>query len=115
MSIQHFESKARMSRAVVHNNTVYLCGQVAKDTSHGIAEQTRTTIEKVEELLAKVGSDKSKLLSVTIYVRTMDDFAEMNKVWDAWVADVTPPARACVQAHMAREEILVEMSVTAAV
>ncbi|GLO62821.1 hypothetical protein MACH09_33290 [Vibrio sp. MACH09] len=113
--IERRETKQRMSRAVIHNNTVYFCGQVAKDSTKGIKEQTETMLEKVDELLESVGSSREKLLSATIYVKTMDDFAGMNEVWDNWVPEGHAPARACVQAQMAREELLVEISVVAAV
>ena len=114
MEIKRHQVKQRMSRAVVHNSTIYLCGQVAGDTTVGIKEQTATTLKKIEELLAAVGSDKTKMLSTTIYLKDMALFQEMNEVWDAWVPEGMPPARACVQASMAREDILVEMSVIAA-
>lgn len=114
MSIERLEVGTRMSRIVKHNGTVYLCGQVAADANADIAEQTRTTLEKVETLLVQAGSDKEHILSVTIYIRDMKDFAAMNAVWDAWVAEGHAPARACVEARMARPELLVEMSVIAA-
>ncbi|MDT8420318.1 MAG: RidA family protein [Desulfuromonadales bacterium] len=114
MDIVRYQTKTRMSRAVEHNGTIYLCGQVAKDDSADIKGQTATTLEKIEELLADVGSDKSKLLTVTIYIADMSLFKEMNEVWDAWVVPGQPPARACVEAKMARPELLVEMSVVAA-
>lgn len=113
MEIQRFENTGRMSRAVVHNGTVYLCGQV-----HGegdIKEQTAGVLAKIEDLLNKYGSDKNHMLSVTIYIKDMKDFADMNAVWDAWVENGYEPARACVEAKMARECLLVEMTVTAAV
>lgn len=115
MEIQRYETGQRMSRAVVHNNTVYLCGQVAKDATQGMKEQTETTLEKVVELLESVGSHKDKILSATIYIKDMALFQEMNQVWDAWVTPGMAPARACVQAAMARPELLVEISVMAAV
>ncbi len=115
MEIQRFEQKTRMSRAVIHNNTVYLCGQVAKDTSKDIKEQTATTLEKIDELLKSINTDKTNVLSATIYIKDMSLFADMNAVWDAWVSKGFSPARACVQASMAREEILVEISIIAAV
>lgn len=114
MAITRIDTTPRMSRVVEHNNTVYLCGQVAKDATKSIKEQTVTTLEKVEELLNKAGSDKRHILSVTIYVRDMKDFSAMNEVWDAWVEEGHQPARACVEARMARPELLVEMSVVAA-
>jgi enamine deaminase RidA (YjgF/YER057c/UK114 family) len=114
MEIVRHQTKIRMSRAVEYNGTVYLCGQVAKDDSADVKGQTATTLEKIDELLADVGSDKSKLLAVTIYLSNMTLFEQMNEVWDAWVLPDHAPARACVQAKMARPELLVEMSVVAA-
>ncbi|WP_028857349.1 RidA family protein [Psychrilyobacter atlanticus] len=115
MEIKRYETKKRMSRAVVHNNTVYLCGQVAKDSTKGMKEQTITTLEKIDELLASVGTNKDKILSATIYVKDMSLFQDMNEIWDKWVNEGFTPARACVEAKMAREELLVEVSVVAAV
>ncbi|MDA7506054.1 RidA family protein [bacterium] len=115
MSIQRQDTKQRMSRVVIHNDTIYLCGQVCKDATQGISEQTSTMLEKVDELLLQSGSDREHLLSATVYVRDMKDFASMNDVWDAWVPEGHAPARACVEARMARAELLVEISVVAAV
>jgi len=114
MSIQRQEIKQRMSRIVIHNDTIYLCGQVCKDATQGITEQTATMLEKVDELLLQAGSDREHMLSATVYLRDMKDFAAMNEVWDAWVPEGHAPARACVEARMARPELLVEISVTAA-
>ena len=113
MAIQRYEGNGRMSKAVVFNNTIYLCGQTWDEG--GIKEQTAGVLAKVEELLNKYGSDKENILSITIYVKDMKDFADMNAVYDAWVAKGHEPARACVEAKMARENLLVEMSVVAAV
>ena len=115
MEIKRYETKQRMSRAVVHNNTIYLCGQVAKDSSKEIKEQTETMLEKVDELLNNYGSHRDKILSATIYLKDMKLFADMNSVWDNWVNEGFAPARACVEASMAREDLLVEISVIAAV
>ncbi|GAA6183642.1 RidA family protein [Aliiglaciecola sp. NS0011-25] len=103
-----------MSRIVKHNGTIYLCGQVCKDAEKDITEQTTTMLEKVDELLHKAGSDKNHILSATIYVKDMSYFSAMNAVWDAWVPEGHAPARACVAAKMAREALLVEISVVAA-
>ncbi len=115
MTITRIRPIARMSQAVVHNNTVYLCGQVPKDTSQGMAEQTRSMLEKVDALLTEVGSNREHLLSATIYVKDMSLFKEMNEVWDSWLPTGHAPARLCVQAEMANPEYLVEVSVVAAV
>lgn len=112
--IERMETKQRMSRIVKHNGTIYLCGQVCADATKDIAEQTQTMLDKVDTLLDQAGSDKEHMLSATIYIKDMKDFAEMNAVWDAWVPEGHAPARACVEASMAREALLVEISVVAA-
>ena len=105
----------RMSKIVIHNNTIYLCGQVAKDSDAGIKEQTQTMLDKVGDLLVQAGSNREHILSATIYIKDMQDFAAMNAVWDDWVIEGYSPARACVEASLARPELLVEISVVAAV
>jgi enamine deaminase RidA (YjgF/YER057c/UK114 family) len=114
MTIERIETKQRMSRIVKHNGTIYLCGQVCADATQGIKEQTQTMLDKVDELLITAGSDREHMLSATIYLKTMADFADMNTVWDAWVPTGFAPARACVEAAMARDVLLVEISVVAA-
>lgn len=114
MSIERQETGQRMSRIVKHNGTIYLCGQVAADASAGIKEQTETMLAKVDALLEQAGSDREHILSATVYIRDMKDFADMNAVWDNWVPEGHAPARACVEARMARPELLVEVSVVAA-
>ena len=114
MSITRMETRQRMSRIVKNNGTIYLCGQVAEDATAGIQEQTRTMLAKVDALLEQAGSDREHILSATVYIRDMKDFAAMNEVWDAWVPEGHAPARACVEARMARPELLVEVSVVAA-
>ncbi len=107
--------RRRMSKIVIHNYTAYLCGQVAKDANADIKEQTRTMLDKVDQLLKEAGSDRQHILSATIYLKDMQDFADMNEVWDAWVVEGHSPARACVEACLARPELLVEISVIAAI
>lgn len=102
-----------MSKAVRFGDMLFLCGQT-DTTANDIKGQTKAVLAKIDDLLNKYGSDKDHILSATIYVKTMDDFAAMNEVWDAWVRDGHEPARACVQAEMARKEILVEIVITAA-
>ena len=114
MTINRMETKQRMSRVVIHNDTIYLCGQVAEDASKDIHQQTQTMLDKVDTLLEQVGSDRKHILSATIYIRSMDLFSQMNEVWDNWVPKGHAPARACVEARLAREELLVEIAVIAA-
>ena len=114
MTIERQDIKQRMNRIVKHNGTIYLCGQVAADASAGIKEQTATMLDKVDALLEQAGSDREHMLSATLYIKDMSLFAQMNEVWDAWVPEGHAPARACVEAKMARPELLVEVSVIAA-
>jgi len=113
MSINRQDSNHRMSQIVEHGNTVYLAGQVASGSS--VADQTTAILANVEALLGKAGSDKSQILSTTIWLTSMETFAEMNAVWDAWVDANNPPARACVESpRLATPEFLVEIMVIAA-
>jgi enamine deaminase RidA (YjgF/YER057c/UK114 family) len=112
--IRRLQPGARMSQAVVHGNTIYLAGQVADDTSDGVAGQTRQILASIDRLLAEAGSDKTKLLSTTIYLADIATFVEMNSVWDTWVAQQQPPARATVEARLAAPAYKVEIQVIAA-
>lgn len=108
------DSSQRMSQAVVHGNTVYLAGQVAKGDS--VTAQTQGILAQIDELLAKAGSERSRLISATIWLCSMDDFAEMNVVWDDWVDSDNPPARACVESpRLATPDYTVEIMVIAAI
>lgn len=112
MEIKRFEGNGRMSRAVIHNNTVYLCGQTSR--AEGLKAQTEEVLEKVTTLLNAYGSDKKHILSATIYLKDISMFAEMNSCWDAWIEDGFEPARACVEANMALDDLLVEITIIAA-
>ena len=114
-SITREETNERMSKIVRSNNQIFLCGQVADNADQPIGPQTENMLAKVDALLAQAGSDREHMLSATIYIRDMKDFAGMNAVWDKWVPEGCAPARACVEARMARPELLVEISVVAAV
>jgi len=115
MTIQRIEAGPRMSQAVVHENTVFLAGQVALDKpGASVADQTRNVLERIDALLAEAGSDRSKLLTATIWLSDIGDFAEMNAVWDSWVAPGDPPCRACVESRLAAPDYTVEIQVVAA-
>ena len=115
MAIQRLQTNKRMSQIVIHNGTVYLAGQVGDDMAAGIEQQTRETLASIERLLAEAGTDKTRILSVTIYLKDVDaDFAGMNQVWDQWLPEGVAPARATVEAKLCEPEILVELSVIAA-
>ena len=113
MSIQRLETGPRMSQAVIHGNTVYLAGQVGAP-GQSVTAQTTAILASIDRLLGEAGSDKSKLLQATIWLDSMDDFAEMNAVWDAWVDPENPPARAAGESRLARPDVKVEIIVVAA-
>ena len=115
MTIKRFEPGPRLSTAVVHNGTAYLAGAVAEDPTADVKGQTQQILKEIDETLAALGSDKSKILSATIYLANIGTFPEMNAVWDVWVDKSNPPARATVEARLAAPKYLVEIQVIAAV
>lgn len=113
MTIKRFETGPRMSQAVLHNGTVYVAGQVAKGAT--VKDQTTAILRQIDSLLAAAGTDKTKILSATIWLVNMGTFAEMNSVWDPWVSPGNTPARACVESKLATPEYLVEIAVICAI
>lgn len=113
MTIQRLDPGPRMSQAVIHGDTIYLAGQVGAP-GESVTAQTRAVLASIDALLARAGSDKSKILSATIWLADMASFAEMNAVWDAWVDPANPPARATGEARLATPDYKVEIIVTAA-
>ncbi|MBP7705481.1 MAG: RidA family protein [Caulobacter sp.] len=113
MTITRINAGPRMSEIVIHNDTIYLSGQVG-EPGFGVAEQTRQTLAEIEALLAQAGSSKKSILQATIWLADMADFAEMNSVWDAWVDGPNAPARATGEAKLAAPDYKVEIIVVAA-
>ena len=116
MPVQRLRTNDRMSQIVIHGDTVYLAGQVALSApGASVAEQTQAILSQIDELLAKAGTDKSKALSATIWLTSMDSFDEMNEVWDAWSGGGNAPCRACVESpRLAAPQFTVEIGVIAA-
>lgn len=112
--IQRFDVGSRLSEMAVHNGVCYLAGQVAADDTQDVAGQTRQVLAAIDALLARAGSDKSRLLMVQIFIADLADFPAMNEVWEAWLPAGAAPPRATVQAALARPGWKVEMVVTAA-
>jgi enamine deaminase RidA (YjgF/YER057c/UK114 family) len=113
MSVKRHQVGPRMSQAVVHGNTVYLAGQVAGDEPTTKA-QTEAVLKKIDALLAAAGTNKSNLISATVYLADMKTYDQMNAAWDAWVDPINTPARATVEAKLAGTQYLVEIAVVAA-
>ena len=112
--IQRFDVGARLSEMAVHNGVAYLAGQVPEDASQDIQGQTAQVLAAIDALLARAGSDKSRILMTQIYLADLADFAGMNEAWDAWVAPGNAPPRATVQATLANPNWKIEVVVTAA-
>jgi enamine deaminase RidA (YjgF/YER057c/UK114 family) len=113
--VQRFDVGPRLSEMAVHGGVAYLAGQVAEDATQDIRGQTRQVLAAIDALLARAGSDKSRLLMCQIFIADLGDFAAMNEVWEAWLPPGAAPPRATVLARLAKPEWKVEMVVTAAV
>jgi enamine deaminase RidA (YjgF/YER057c/UK114 family) len=105
----------RLSMATIHGGLVYLAGQVPNDLSAGLEGQAAEVLAKIDALLKEAGTDKSKILSATVWLPNIADFAAFNTVWDAWVPADASPARACVEARLANPSIRVEIAAIAAI
>ena len=119
MSLTRLHTGARMSQVVIHGDTIYLAGQVAMSVLQGdeksTGEQTKEILANIDGYLAEAGSDKSKLITATIWLTDIADFEEMNAVWDAWVSEGDTPCRACVVSPaLADPRLTVEIMITAA-
>ena len=115
MALKRIQVGDRMSQVVIHGDTVYTAGQVAlKAPGESVADQTRDILSRIDGLLSEAGSDKSQLISATIWLSDMTTFNEMNEVWDAWVTPGETPTRACVESKLAAPQFTVEIAVISA-
>lgn len=116
MSIERRHVGKRLSGLVIHRQSglVYLAGQVAEDDSADVSGQTRQILRQIDTLLAEAGTDKTRILSATIYLADIGSFAAMNAVWEQWVPAGQPPARATVEAKLAAPKLSVEIQIVAA-
>ena len=115
MTIERKHVGKRLSELVIHrpSGLVYLAGQVADDRTANATGQTQQVLASIDRLLAEAGSDRTKILSATIYLPDMADFPALNAVWEAWVSPGAAPARATVQAKLANPDYRVEISIVA--
>ena len=114
MSIKRFHVGPRLSQVAVHGDTVYTAGIVADDPNADVAAQTGQILDKIDGYLKEAGTDKTKIISTTIWLANIKDFAEMNSVWDQWVPKGNTPPRACVESKLANPALKVEIRVIAA-
>lgn len=114
-TIHRQHTNGRMSKIVRYGGLVFLCGQTSSGSGAvDIEAQTHEALSRVDALLVEAGSDRSRLLSVTVHLKSMADFATMNTCWERWLGGVAAPARTTVQAALATDDLLVEFTVTAA-
>lgn len=112
--IERFESSTTLSEVSIYNNTVYLAGQVPDDDSLDIKGQTKQVLANIDKMLALAGTDKSHMLSAQVFIKNLADFDAFNAIWTQWVADITPPSRATIEANLVNPNWLVEIMVIAA-
>ena len=112
-NIERIDTNKRMSQIVINNDTIYLSGQVGNKDTTNLKKQTEEVLEKIDNLLKNAGTDKSKILSATIYIVDINFFEDMNEVWDNWLPNNCAPARATVEAKLALPELLVEICIIA--
>ena len=115
MTISRFDVGTRLSEMAVHHGVCYLAGQVAADATMDIRGQTRQVLASIDALLARAGSDKSRILMCQIFITDLAEFPALNAVWERWVAPGNAPPRATVQAALAKPQWKIEIVVTAAV
>lgn len=115
MTIKRIDTNTRMSQIVIHNGTAYFAGQVALKTPGQSAKiQTIAILDQIDALLSQIDCDKTDILSATIWLSDMADFAAMNSVWDAWVPENNAPTRACVESRLATPDFNVEIVIIVA-
>lgn len=112
--IERLESSTTLSEVSIYNNTVYLAGQVPDDDSLDIEGQTKQVLANIDKMLALAGTDKSHMLSAQVFIKNLADFDAFNAIWTQWVADITPPSRATIEANLVNPNWLVEIMVIAA-
>ena len=115
MSVKRFKIGPRMSQGILSNGLLFTSAQVANDFKVDAAEQTRQTLDKIDNLLAEAGTSKAKVLQATILLSSMEHYAAMNAVWDAWIVPGAPPSRLCYETKFSLPTILVEIAVVASV
>jgi enamine deaminase RidA (YjgF/YER057c/UK114 family) len=114
MTIERIDSGPRMSQAAVVGNLVFTAGRIAEaNAGRDVGSQTREILEGIDGLLARAGTDKSRIVSVSVWLAHIGDFDAMNAVYDAWVDKANPPVRACVEARLAGSRFAVEIAVIA--
>ena len=112
--IEHIDPDGWLPVATIHNDVVYLSGVVPAGGG-SVAEQTRSVLDQIDERLARCGTSKHNLLEVSIWLKDIATFDDMNPVYIEWLDGILPPSRACVEAKLANPDWAVEIRVSAVV
>jgi enamine deaminase RidA (YjgF/YER057c/UK114 family) len=115
VTIKRINVGPRLSDVAVYNKVAYFAGQVPDDADQDIRGQTRQVLAQIDQLLAEVGSDKSRILQCQIFITDLANIGAMNEVWEEWVAKGNTPPRATVQAQLANPKWKIEIVLSAAV
>ena len=122
MIAHHLKSTDAQSRSAVRSSSIAVVNGIAYmtvipalpiDPATSAADQTRQIFAEIERRLATIGSDKSKIAHITIWLSHLLHFAEVTEVWNEWVDPDHPPVRACAQVDLANKNLKVEMIVVA--
>ncbi len=113
--IQRYVTNSRLSRVVIHNGIAYIAGTGPDTATVSAGKQTIEVLKKIDDFLRQANTDKSKLLSATLWVKDLAELPEINEVWDAWLPQDSAPARSCVEVTPARSEFALAITVTAAI
>jgi enamine deaminase RidA (YjgF/YER057c/UK114 family) len=114
VTIERIEPGVRFSEAVAYGGLVFLAGHTARDEAGGVYEQTRDVLGQIDAHLAAAGTDRSRLLSVSVWLSDISTFAEMNRAYDEWLDRANMPVRATVEAKLAKPAWKVEIAAIAA-
>ncbi|EHU4865490.1 RidA family protein [Vibrio vulnificus] len=114
MTIHRINPCKRWSDITVFNGIAHFVEVADSDTNADMKGQVEQIFAQADAQLAKIGSDRSRILSVTIYVTDFANFDALNEVWDNWFPEGCAPSRACVKAELADRDYLVEMTFVAA-
>ena len=102
------------SQAMIYNEQIFCSGQIALNPENmeivgsTAAEQTKQVMENLKAVLTEAGSDLTKVLKCTIYLKNMDDFGSVNEVYGSYFPE-NPPARATVEVARLPKDALVEI------
>lgn len=113
MTPERFDATPRLCDMAAYRDLVLVSGQVPSTLNADIRVQAAEALRKLDTMLVRAGSDRSRLLTTTVYLTEMQYYGGFNEVWDAWVDPANPPARDCFVVGLANPGWKVEIVATA--